>query len=117
MAARPIIETRSEQMFPALHPAEIERLRHFGATRTYDSGLAIGDVSPGMFVILKGEVAITPHSVLGPRRGHRHAASPRALHPVDEPSGLDRVVAHSGVRLHALLNGMRLRGWTQAARS
>jgi thioredoxin reductase (NADPH) len=68
MAARPIIETRYEQMFPTLDPAEIDRLRHFGATRTYDAGerlVATGDVSPGMFVILKGEVAITQHSLLG----------------------------------------------------
>ena len=53
----------------------------------------------------------------GKRLQARRRASPRALHPVDEPSGLGRVAAHSGARLHALLSGMRLRGWTQAARS
>ncbi len=68
MASRSVVETRYEQMFPTLQPAEIDRLRHFGATRAYDAGerlVAAGDVSPGMFVILKGAVAITQHSALG----------------------------------------------------
>jgi len=41
-ARRPIIETRYAQMFPILEPAEIDRLRRFGETRTFavkaDSG-------------------------------------------------------------------------------
>ena len=67
-SARPIIETRYEQMFPTLEPAEIERLRRFGETRTYRAGerlVATGEVSPGMFVILSGEVAVTQQNVLG----------------------------------------------------
>ncbi len=63
-----IIETRYDQMFPKLDPAEIDRLRHFGETRTYRAGerlVATGDVSPGMFVILSGEAAVTQHSPLG----------------------------------------------------
>jgi len=32
---RPIIETRFDQMFPTLQPAEIERLRAFGETRAF----------------------------------------------------------------------------------
>ena len=66
--ARSIIETRYEQMLPTLQPAEIDRLRRFGETRTYSVGerlVAHGDVSPGMFVILGGEVAVTQHSALG----------------------------------------------------
>lgn len=64
---RSIIETRYEQMFPLLRPAEMDRLRRFGDTRTYGAGerlVAAGDVSPGMFVILSGEVAVTQHSAL-----------------------------------------------------
>jgi len=64
---RSIIDTRYEQMFPLLRPAEMDRLRRFGDTRTYGAGerlVAAGDVSPGMFVILSGEVAVTQHSVL-----------------------------------------------------
>jgi thioredoxin reductase (NADPH) len=63
-----IIETRYAQMFPTLEPAEIERLRRFGETRTYQAGarpVATGEVSPGMFVILSGEVTVTQHSALG----------------------------------------------------
>jgi thioredoxin reductase (NADPH) len=68
MASRSTIETRYDQMFPKLSPEEMDRLRHFGETRTYAAGerlVAAGDVSPGMFVILRGEVAITQHSALG----------------------------------------------------
>ncbi len=67
--ARSVTETRYEQMFPTLRPAEIERLRRFGESRTYVAGerlVETGDVSPGVFVILSGEVAITQHGPLGP---------------------------------------------------
>ncbi len=63
-----VIESRYDQMFPRLDPAEIDRLRRFGSARAYGAGerlVTTGDVSPGMFVILTGEVAITQHSVLG----------------------------------------------------
>src|SRR3989475_8443301 len=65
---RPVIETRYDQMFPILEPAEIDRLRRFGERRAYGTGerlVATGEVSPGMFVVLSGEVAITQHSPLG----------------------------------------------------
>lgn len=55
-------------MFPKLDAPEIERLRRFGETQTYALGerlVTAGDVSPGMFVILSGEVALTQHSALG----------------------------------------------------
>src|SRR3989441_6364946 len=66
--ARPLIETRYEQMFPTLEPAEVERLRRFGERRAYRAGeqlVATGEISPGMFVVLTGEVAITQHNALG----------------------------------------------------
>jgi thioredoxin reductase (NADPH) len=59
---RPIIETRHEQMFPVLEPAEIDRLRRFGEPRSYSAGERLattGEVGPGMLVILAGEVVIT----------------------------------------------------------
>jgi len=43
-------------------------LRRFGDTRTYGAGerlLEAGEVSPGMFVILTGEVTVTQHNALG----------------------------------------------------
>ncbi|HET9597949.1 MAG TPA: FAD-dependent oxidoreductase [Anaeromyxobacteraceae bacterium] len=65
---RPTIETRYDQMFPRLSPAEIDRLRPFGEVRSYGAGerlVTTGQVSPGMFVIVGGEVAVSQHSVLG----------------------------------------------------
>jgi thioredoxin reductase (NADPH) len=55
-------------MFPTLDGAEIERLRRFGERRAYRAGerlVATGEVSPGMFVIVSGEVVLSQHSVLG----------------------------------------------------
>jgi thioredoxin reductase (NADPH) len=61
------IETRFDQMFPTLEAAEIDRLRAFGEIRGYRTGehlVTSGEPSPGMFVVLTGEVAITQHNVL-----------------------------------------------------
>jgi thioredoxin reductase (NADPH) len=61
---RSIIETRSHQMFWTLAPAEIERLRRFGEARSYRGGEYLaktGEVAPGMFLLLRGEVAIRQH--------------------------------------------------------
>ena len=66
-STRSIIETRYEQLFPILDATEIGRLRGFGETRTYGAGerlVTSGERSPGMFIILSGEVAITQHNVL-----------------------------------------------------
>src|SRR6185503_2449722 len=65
---RPVIETRFDQMFPKLELQEIDRLERFGEHRGYqphEQLLATGDISPGMFVVLAGEVAITQHNALG----------------------------------------------------
>src|SRR5215212_4727614 len=67
-ARRPVIEARYDQMFPVLQPAEIERLRRFGDPRTYAAGervVTAGEPSPGMIVVLGGELAVTQHNVLG----------------------------------------------------
>lgn len=56
------LETRRAQMFPTLSPEEIDRLRRFGTVRRYRAGEPLfrtGDVSPGMFVIVSGAVALT----------------------------------------------------------
>jgi thioredoxin reductase (NADPH) len=60
--------TRPEQTFPNLTPAEIERIRQFGEIRTYADGAFLfetGKPGPGMFVVLKGHVAITQRDGLG----------------------------------------------------
>jgi thioredoxin reductase (NADPH) len=62
------LERRYDQMFPTLDAAEIERLRRFGERRDFEAGerlVATGEISPGMFVIVSGEVALSQHSVLG----------------------------------------------------
>jgi thioredoxin reductase (NADPH) len=68
-SARPsVFETRYDQMFPILEPAQIERLHRFGEIRHYQVGdrmVTTGEVSPGMLVVLSGEVAVTQHNVLG----------------------------------------------------
>ncbi|HET6413887.1 MAG TPA: FAD-dependent oxidoreductase [Anaeromyxobacter sp.] len=66
--ARSTYETRYDQMFPKVGPAEIARLGRFGAKREYGVGerlMTAGEVSPGLFVIVSGEVAVTQHSLLG----------------------------------------------------
>ena len=65
---RPFVETRYAQMFPTLTPAEIERLRRFGEVRRHASGerlVRTGEPSPGMLVVLSGELAVSQHNVLG----------------------------------------------------
>src|SRR6478735_3165374 len=60
--------TRPEQTFPTLTSAEIERMRHFGEPRNYADGELLfetGKPGPGMFVVLKGHVAITQRDGLG----------------------------------------------------
>jgi thioredoxin reductase (NADPH) len=63
----PVIETRHDQMFPVLGPAEIDRMRRFGETRSYGAGERLattGEVGPGMFVILAGNVVVTQRDEL-----------------------------------------------------
>src|SRR3954462_156850 len=60
--------SRPEQTFPTLTSAEIERMRRFGELRTYAHGELLfetGQPGPGMFVVLKGHVAITQRDGLG----------------------------------------------------
>ena len=57
-----IIDTRRDQMFPALAPAEIERIRHFGHVQSFAAGEMLartGERGHGLTVILQGEVSVT----------------------------------------------------------
>lgn len=63
-AIHPIIETRRDQMFPVLEPAEIDRLARFGERKFYAAGARIfttGHVAPGAFVILAGRAESSQH--------------------------------------------------------
>jgi hypothetical protein len=57
-----VIDTRRDQMFPALETSEIERVRRFGEIRSYATGEALakaGSVGHGLIIILSGRVDIT----------------------------------------------------------
>jgi CRP-like cAMP-binding protein len=67
---RSIIETRRDQMFPILEPFEIERIRRFGEIRSYGKGEAlakVGQVGPGLSIVLAGNVEVTQHDQSGRR--------------------------------------------------
>jgi len=62
------IDTRRQQMFPRLEPREIDRLRRFGVVRRYAAGQALfvmGEIAPGMVVLIKGSVRVTRRDPLG----------------------------------------------------
>ena len=63
-----IMDTRRDQMFPVLEPFEIERVRRFGKVRSYDDGATlakVGEVGPGLTIILAGQVEIVRRDELG----------------------------------------------------
>jgi thioredoxin reductase (NADPH) len=63
-----IIGTRRHQMFPVLTGPEIARIGRFGTFRRYERGarlFAAGEPGPGMFVVLKGAVALSQRDGLG----------------------------------------------------
>jgi thioredoxin reductase (NADPH) len=59
---------RYQETFPELTAQEIDRLRRYGSLRKYSDGEKLfeaGKISPGMFVVLKGVVAVTERDGLG----------------------------------------------------
>jgi thioredoxin reductase (NADPH) len=57
-----VLETRRDQMFPTLTTEEIDRILRFGECSTYKDGEFLsrtGEVVPGIWIILAGQVAIT----------------------------------------------------------
>ena len=114
-----IVETRRDQIFPRLEDAEVERLRRFGEERSYAAGeyvVRTGEVSPGLVVILSGEVAVSHREAFGPQTpivthergsflgelaqlsGHPALVDGQALTPV-------RALVISSERLHDVLVG------------
>ena len=62
------LSTRRHQMFPVLNEAEIARISRFGTVQHYPCGtrmFSAGQPGPGMFVVLKGIVAISQRDGLG----------------------------------------------------
>ena len=69
-------------MFPVLEPFEIERVRRFGKVRPYDDAAAlakVGEVGPGLTIILAGQVEIAPTRRAGPQHAGRDVR-PRVVH-------------------------------------
>ena len=68
-SASPTIEARHAQAFPVLAPEEVDRLARFGTLQQFADGSRLyetGKPSPGMFVVLSGNVRVTR------RDGHGH---------------------------------------------
>jgi thioredoxin reductase (NADPH) len=66
--AQSIIVSRHDQMFPVLEPADVTRLRRFGDVAKFAKGQQIartGEMTPGFFVLLTGEIAITQRDSRG----------------------------------------------------
>ena len=71
VAERPALYPRFDETFPRLSPEEIARLRRFGAARSYRDGEALieaGTPGPGMFIVLRGQVAISQRDGFGQRQ-------------------------------------------------
>ena len=63
-----LLATRSHQTFPVLDPQEMERVRRFGVLHTFEKGEALataGRRSPGVMVILSGQVRVTRTNIAG----------------------------------------------------
>ncbi|HVH80500.1 MAG TPA: cyclic nucleotide-binding domain-containing protein [Stellaceae bacterium] len=70
------IDARYDEMFPVLTAAEISRINRLGERRAYPAGAHIfttGEIAPGAFVLLSGQVDIT-------QRAGDHAAEPIVSH-------------------------------------
>ena len=66
--SRSVMDTRGEQMFPTLEPGEIERMRRFGEVERFAANerlVTSGTPSPGLFLVLRGAVAIGQRDGLG----------------------------------------------------
>lgn len=63
--------SRGAQMFPRLASEEVARLVRFGRPCCYRAGNAlarVGEIGPGLTLIVSGEVEIVQHDATGERR-------------------------------------------------
>src|SRR5262245_2728075 len=71
MQSPSIVETRRHQIFPTLEALEIERVRRFGEVRAYGAGEAlvtVGQVGPGLMIVLTGKIDVTQRDETGRRQ-------------------------------------------------
>ena len=74
-ARQQLIATRGAQMFPRLTDEELSRLARFGEPRSYRAGemlARVGEVGPGLVLILSGQVAVSQDDH-GTPLAHRHS--------------------------------------------
>ena len=94
-------------MFPKIEPAGIDRLRRFGEVRRFAAGerlLTTGEPTPGMFVLLKGTVAVGSHDGLGHYMSIAELGAGEFLAEVAQLSGRPSLVdAEAKVPVEALL--------------
>ena len=67
---RTSLDGRSEQIFPRLGPAEIDRLRRFGKCRSFKAGdmlVRAGEEGHGLTILLSGQIEILQHDQTGRR--------------------------------------------------
>jgi thioredoxin reductase (NADPH) len=63
-----VIETRRDQVYPILTPAEVDRIRHFGHVQTFEPGALLvrtGERGHGLIVMLSGAIAVTRRDGVG----------------------------------------------------
>jgi thioredoxin reductase (NADPH) len=92
-SVHPLIEARRDQMFPVLDAAEIGRLWRFGELKSYAAGeriVATGEIAPGAFVILAGQVDVMQngglaHSQLIVTHGPGSFMGELTHYPTDHP--------------------------------
>ena len=66
-----VLDTRRDQMFPTLSPSEIDRLCRFGQPLSFKAGEAVvrvGEVGPGLALVLSGEIQVTQRDETGHSR-------------------------------------------------
>ena len=75
------LTTRRHQVFPVLAEPEVERLARFGEPRSFESGeylATAGHHSPGVMVILSGNVSVTRKDLVGVEE-HIVTSGPRSF--------------------------------------
>jgi len=85
-----MIATRSDQMFPVLTAAEIDRIRRFGRPVGFRRGERIygaGDPIPGLFLVTKGSIGIVRRDGLGAHSALVHHAAGQFSGEVAQLSG------------------------------
>jgi thioredoxin reductase (NADPH) len=105
--ANSTLEMRRDQMFPVLEPNEVERLRRFGTVAAYaegDSLFRAGEIGLGMFIILKGNVAVSRKDALGQAQLVVEEGTGAFLAELNQLSGRPALVdAHAKSAVEALV--------------